>query len=70
MIGGLLLIALGVLGYMQVTPWIILPFAAVFIAICSIGLRSFDRRAWVMSALRVALTVVAYAFGVWAGTMV
>jgi hypothetical protein len=70
MIGGLILIALGILGFMGVTPWIILPFAAALLTICTIGVRSYDRRFFVMNGLRMALTVVAYGIGVWVQSVV
>ena len=70
MIGGLLLIALGILGFMGVTPWIILPFAAVLLTICTIGVKSYDRRFFVINGLRTALTVVAYGLGAWAQSVV
>ena len=70
MIGGLILIALGILGFMGFTPWVILPFAVVLLTICMIGVKSFDRRFFVMNALRTALTVVAYSSGAWATSVV
>ena len=70
MIGGLILIALGILGFMGVTPWIILPFAAALLTICTIGVKSYDRRFFVMNSLRMALTVVAYGIGAWAQSVV
>ena len=70
MIGGLILIALGILGFMGFTPWVILPFAVVLLTICTIGVKSFDRRFFVMNALRTALTGVAYSIGAWAQSVV
>ena len=70
MIGGLILIALGIFGFMGVTPWIILPFAATLLTICTIGVKSYDRRFFVMNGLRTALTVVAYWIGAWAQSVV
>ena len=70
MIGGLILIALGILGFMGVTPWIILPFATVLLMICTVGVKSYDRRFFVINSLRTALTVVAYGLGAWAQSVV